>query len=173
MLLALLLAGCGSDDHDELRAWMQDVSKDMRGKIPPLPAVKPYEAVPYEVEAAVDPFRASKIEPEGKLRHGSGKGGLQPDFEARELRNSMLEKYPLESIKMIGFLNINRKPLAVVQVDQHVKQVRVGEFMGMDFGRVTQISEREVALKELIQDSEGDWIERTTTLAMQSKEQGK
>jgi type IV pilus assembly protein PilP len=74
---------------------------------------------------------------------------------------------------MIGFLNINKKPMAVIQVEDKVKQVKVGDYMGLDFGMVTQISDREVELRELIQDSAGDWSERKSTLYLQSKEGSK
>ncbi|NJD24415.1 MAG: pilus assembly protein PilP [Betaproteobacteria bacterium] len=176
MLIALcgVLGACGGDDHAELKAWMAESTKDMRGNIPKLPEVKPYEPVPYDVEALVDPFKASKIEPDAKARQGEGKGGaFQPDFEARELRNSLLEKYPIESLKMIGYLNVGRKPIAVIQVEDKVKQVKVGDYLGLDFGMVTKIGDQEVVLRELIQDSAGDWSERTSSLYLQSKEGSK
>ena len=96
-----------------------------------------------------------------------------PDFEAREIRNSLLEKYPIESLKMIGFMNVNRKPMAVIQVEDKIKQVKVGDYMGLDFGMVTQITETEVQLRELIQDSAGDWTERKSSLYLLSKEGSK
>ncbi|HRH13111.1 MAG TPA: pilus assembly protein PilP [Azonexus sp.] len=165
------LGACSGGDHDDLKKWMADNTKDMRGRIPKLPEVKAYEPVPYDVEVLLDPFKASKIEPESKNRQGSGKGGaFQPDFEARDLRNSLLEKYPVESLKMIGYLNINRRPIAVIQVENKVKQVKVGDYVGLDFGLVTQVTEKEVLLRELIQDSAGDWSERTSSLYLQGKE---
>lgn len=172
--LSLGLAACGGGDHEDLRQWMQENSKNMRGGIPQLPEVKPYEPVPYTVEAQPDPFRPGKIEPEAKNRPGSGRGGaLQPDFDARELRNSPLEKYPLESLRMIGYLNVNNRPLAVIQADRHVSQVKVGEYVGQDFGMVTRVTDTEVTLRELIQDSAGEWSERTTTLRLLGKEEGR
>ena len=165
------LGACSGGDHDDLKKWMADNTKDMRGRIPKLPEVKAYEPVPYDVEVLLDPFKASKIEPESKNRQGSGKGGaFQPDFEARDLRNSLLEKYPVESLRMIGYLNINRRPIAVIQVENKVKQVKVGDYVGLDFGLVTQVTEKEVLLRELIQDSAGDWSERTSSLYLQGKE---
>ena len=165
------LGACSGGDHDDLKKWMADNTKDMRGRIPKLPEVKAYEPVPYDVEVLLDPFKASKIEPESKNRQGSGKGGaFQPDFEARDLRNSLLEKYPVETLKMIGYLNINRRPIAVIQVENKVKQVKVGDYVGLDFGLVTQVTEKEVLLRELIQDSAGDWSERTSSLYLQGKE---
>jgi type IV pilus assembly protein PilP len=153
---------------------MDENAKGLRGAIPKLPEVRPYEPVPYQVEAMLDPFKSGKIEPESKSRDGRGKGSIyQPDFDARELRNSLLEKYPLESLRLIGYLNVNKRPLAVIQVEDKVKQVRVGEYLGLDFGMVTRITEREVELRELVQDSAGDWSERTSLLNLQNQEGNK
>ena len=168
------LGACSGGDHEDLKRWMDENSKDLRGNIPKLPEVRPYQPVPYDVEGVLDPFKASKIEPESKNRQNAGQGGaFQPDFEARDLRNSLLEKYPVESLKMIGYLNVNRRPIAVIQVEDKVKQVKVGEYVGLDFGMVTQITDKEVVLRELIQDSAGDWSERTSSLYLQSKEGSK
>ena len=60
--------------------------------------------------------------------------------------------------------------MALIQVDQQVRQVKVGEYLGQDFGIVVQISERETVLKELMQDSAGDWAERTSVMQLQGKE---
>ena len=172
--VALALAACSSGDHEDLRQWMVENTKDLRGNVPKLPEVKPYQPTPYTVENLLDPFKPGKIEPESKLKQGDGKGvGLQPDYEARELRNSLLEKYPLESLKMIGYLNVNNRPLAVIQAEQNVKQVKVGDYLGLDFGMVTQITDKEVTLRELVQDSTGDWSERTSSLYLQGKEGSK
>ncbi|MBS1189210.1 MAG: Pilus assembly protein, PilQ [Rhodocyclaceae bacterium] len=172
--LSGFLVACSGGDHEDLRRWMNESTQDLRGNIPKLPEVKPYEPVAYDAEGMVDPFKATKIEPESKTKQGAGKGGgLQPDFEAREIRNSLLEKYPLESLKMIGYLSLEGKSIAVIQAEQNVKQVRVGEYLGLDFGMVMQISDREVMIRELVQDSSGDWTERTNSLYLQGKEGGR
>jgi len=166
-----VLAACSGGGHEDLKQWMDENSKGLKASVPKLPEVQPYQPVPYDVEGMLDPFKANKIEPESKYKQASGKGGaFQPDFEARELRNSLLERYPIESLKMIGYLNVNKRPIAVIQVDNKVKQIKVGDYIGLDFGRVTQISDTEVELRELIQDSAGDWSERKSSLYLQSKE---
>lgn len=176
LLVALCgaLGACSGGDHQDMKQWMAENTKDMRGNVPKLPEVQPYQPVPYEVEGALDPFKPGKIEPDAKYKQGGGKAGaFQPDFDAREIRNSLLEKYPIESLKMIGYLNVNNRPMAVIQVEDKVKQIKVGDYIGLDFGMVTQVRDTEVELRELIQDSAGDWSERKSSLYLQSKEGSK
>lgn len=170
--LAALLTGCSGDDHEDLKQWMQENTQGLRGGIPPLPQVKPYEPVSYDAGNLPDPFRPGKIEPESRRLATGGKGGLEPDFAARERRDSLLEKYPLESLKMIGYLNVNNRPVAVIQAEQHVKQVKVGEYIGLDFGMVARITDREVKIRELVQEPSGGWSERSSTLYLQGREEG-
>lgn len=170
--LSVALTACSGPDHEDLRQWMDENTRNLRGKITPLPEVKPYAPVPYQVEAQIDPFRASKIEPDAKLKQ-AGKGGqFEPDYEARELRNSELEKIALESLTMIGRVNINNTTMALIKYEGNVKQVRVGDYIGLDFGRITEITENEVKLHELFQDSAGDWSERQSSLHLQTTEGG-
>ncbi len=89
------------------------------------------------------------------------------------MRNSIMEKYPLESMRMIGFMNINKQPMAAIQVDQLVKQVKVGDYIGLDFGVITKITEQEIEIREVVEDSSGDWSERMNTLQLQAKEGSK
>ena len=174
LLFSIFLAGCSGGDHEDLKEWITENSKDLRGAVKKLPEVLPYQAVAYDVDSLLDPFKASKIEPESRNKRGAGKGGdYQPDFDARELRNNLLEKYPLESLKMIGSLNVNNRPMAVIQVEDKVKQVKVGEYVGLDFGMVTRITVEAIELRELVQDAAGDWSERNSTLHLQSKDGGK
>lgn len=171
LAVLVLLSGCGGGEHEDLQQWMVEASRDLRGKIPALPEIKPYESIPYAMESMLDPFSSSKIEAESGGRRGSGKGNpLAPDFDAREMRNSIMEKYPLESMKMIGFMNINNTPMAAIQVDELVKQVKQGDYIGLDFGVITRIDEREVEIKEVVEDSMGDWSERVNTLQIQAQE---
>jgi len=169
--MCLLLAACSSGEHEDLRQWMEENTRDLRGRVTAVPEVTPYEPVPYEVDGLVEPFRASKIEPDSSFRQGAGKGGqFQPDFEARELRNSVLEKYPLESLSMIGHMVINNRPIALIKYEENVRQLKVGDYLGLDFGMVTEIAENELKLRELIQDSVGEWSERQSSLYLQTTE---
>ena len=56
-----LLAGCGGDQYGDLRQQLAQLTQNLRGHVPPLPQVKPYEAVPYKPEGKVDPFNPERI----------------------------------------------------------------------------------------------------------------
>lgn len=159
-VLLLSLGACGSEDNKDLKDWMRDATKGMKGKIPPLPEVRPGPTADYEAGNLVDPFNAAKIEPD-KKSHG---GGLQPDMNRRR---EPLESFPLESLRMVGTLSQNSTTYALIQADKSLYQVRVGNYMGQNFGVITNVSDSEITLKELVEDATGDWTDRVSTLQLQ------
>lgn len=69
---------------------------------------------------------------------------------------------------MVGTLARDKSVYALVRTpDKDIYQVRTGNFMGQNFGVVTGINDTEIKLKELVQDSAGDWTERSSTLQLQ------
>ena len=166
--LALIcsLSGCSlGGDEQELRQWMDEAGKGIKGGVPPLPQVVPYEPVSYDVATLIDPFRSTKIVPEKKA--GTG-GGLPPPDNDRP--KEPLEAFPLESLKFVGVMIRKAAANAIIQADGALYQVKVGNYLGQSFGKVTRISESAVTLKELIQDPSGDWTERESTLQLQTEE---
>jgi type IV pilus assembly protein PilP len=165
-LLSLLLAACNGEEHQDIKQWMNEATKDLKGRVPPLPEIMPFPVVSYDAMDLVDPFRASKIEPDKKIGGGSA-GGVKPDFERRK---EPLEAFPLESLKMVGLIQQKNLNFALIQTGKALYQVKIGNYMGQNFGIVTNITDSEVQLKELVQDSAGDWVERNSTLQLQEQE---
>lgn len=163
-LACLGLAACGGEEHQDLRQWMKESTKDFKGKIPPLPEIRNFPLVAYEAGDLLDPYNAAKIEPERK----AGGGGIKPDLDRRK---EPLEAYPLESLKMVGTLIKGKMVHALIQADKNLHQAKIGNYMGQNFGIITDINETEIKLKELVPDSLGDYTERTSTLQLQEKQQ--
>ena len=163
-LASLVLVACSGGDNEDLRQWMNDAAKDIKGRIPPLPQVKPYEPVPYDVGNLIDPFKSSRA---GTEQRKAGGRGMQPDLDRPR---EPLEAFPLESLKYVGVMTRKKVSYAIIQVDSSLYQVKVGNYLGQNFGVVTKISESEATLKELVQDSAGDWVERSSTLFLQVPE---
>jgi type IV pilus assembly protein PilP len=162
-LAAALLAACGGEEQQELRAELAAITKDMRGRVDPLPVVKPYEPVPYTAFDQPDPFGPTKIVLATKEKQASS-SGMQPDLDRPK---EPLEAYPLESLKMVGTLSQKKQTFAVVKADAGLYRVRPGNYLGQNYGVITRITDSEITLRELIQDSGGDWAERTSTLLLQ------
>lgn len=161
--VVLLLNGCGGGEDDDLRAWMKDQGAASRGKIEPIPAMRPYEAFTYNAFDQADPFKPRKIE--------TGKGARGPDMTRRK---EALEAFPLETLKMVGTLQKGQAMIGLIKAnDNRVFQVRQGNYVGQNFGVITTISEGEINLKELFQDGAGDWAERQTKIMLQEREQKK
>jgi type IV pilus assembly protein PilP len=155
----VLLAGCGGESHQDLRAWMADQGKGARGRVDPLPEIKPYEPFAYNAFDLPDPFKPRKIEP----TKGAG-SKLAPDLARRR---EPLESYPLESLNMVGTLTKGKSTFALVRTpDKDIYQVGPGNYLGQNFGVILGITDSEIRLKELVQDGSGDWSERTGTLQL-------
>lgn len=169
MVLAVgLLAGCASKEED-IHAWMTQQAQGMRGAVKPLPEIKPFPIVEYEAQGLISPFSSERIVPEQRAGSGGG-GGLKPDLNRRR---EPLEAYPLESLTMVGVIMQGKQAEALIKADNAIHQVGVGNYMGQNFGVVTAISETEVKLRELVEDANGDWIERSSSLLLQEQQGSK
>lgn len=163
LLLGCLVAlgGCSSQEAD-VRAWMDHEAAGMKVGIKPLPEVQVFPAVEYDAIALVQPFDSNRLAVDKKAAKTGG-----PDVNRRR---EPLESFPLESLKLVGVMIKGKDRHAVVKAGATLFQVRVGNYMGQNFGVVTSISEAEVTLKELVEDLNGEWAERISSLQLQEQE---
>ncbi len=163
LLGVVVLGGCGGAEDGDLRRWMDEQGASARGRIEPIPPIRPYEAFTYNAFGQPDPFKPRKIE--------SAKGTRGPDLTRRK---EALEAYPLETLTMVGSLERGKAMIGLVKgSDNKVFQVRQGNYMGQNFGVITNVTEADISLKELFQDGAGDWVERQTKMMLQEREQKK
>lgn len=164
--LLALLAGCDASNQDDLRQWMTEQRTLVRPNVNPLSEPKKFTPQPYGVETAVSPFSVQKLTQ--ALKRDSTQATANAALVAPELtrRKELLESYPLDSMTMVGSLIKNGQPVALIRVDNLLYQVRPGNYLGQNYGKVTQISESELALREIVQDTAGEWIERTASLRL-------
>ena len=152
-----VLASCSSE-IDELKTFVRDSEKGLPRRIEPLPPVKPFEPVAYEGFDLPDPFKPRKLSAPRE-----GVGGLAPDLNRRK---EPLEAFPLEQLKMVGTLQQGKDIYALVRADKTLYRVKKGNYMGQNFGLITDVTESEIKLKEIVQDSAGDWAERQSVLPL-------
>ena len=167
--LSLLVAGCGSSSEDEIRQWMGSGRNQTRPKGAPIPEPKQFVPEPYSNAAAVEPFSNQKLTQ--ALKRDSAQTVSNAALVAPELarRKEPLEAFPLDSMALVGSIVKAGQPIALVKVDSLLYQVKVGNYLGPNYGRVTQINETVVTLREIVQDAVGEWIERAATLELQER----
>ena len=158
------LVACSGEQFGDLKNELNDMTKDLRGRVDPLPQVRPYEPVAYQAENEVDPFRPGRIEVVLAGGATPAAGGRAPDLDRPK---EPLEAYPLESIQMVGSLTQGRETFGLVKAGPNLYRVRKGNYMGQNFGVITGIDESQISLKELIQEGSGEWVERSSSLQLQ------
>ncbi len=161
LLASLILAGCGGEEFQDLRDFVKNAGADMRGKVEPPPEIKPYEPFTYDNDASLpDPFKPRKQDARNTARTGQNQPNLNRPKEE-------LEDFPLESLKMVGYLSQKGVGQAVIRsAEGKIYRVKVGNYIGLNFGQVTSVTETEVKIKEMVQDSVGDWSERESSLQL-------
>lgn len=165
--VAALLSGCFGSQED-LRSWMREERAKVKPRVEQISEPKRFEAQNYAEGMAVEPF--SNVKLTQALRRDTGQPG-HSDLLAVELnrRKEALEAFPLDTMAMVGTLDRNGQRVALLMADKLLYQVRVGNHLGMNYGRITRIDETELALREIVQDAAGEWIERPVTLQLQEK----
>ncbi|XPG48667.1 pilus assembly protein PilP [Variovorax sp. KK3] len=155
-------------DQEELARWMADQKAQVRPTVPPITEPKKFTPQAFTEGSAFEPFNMQKLTQ--ALRRDSSQpstsGLIAPELARRK---EALEAFPLDSMAMVGSMMRNGQPVGLVTVDKLLYQVRVGNYLGLNYGRITRISETELALREIVQDAAGEWIERVATLQLQER----
>ncbi|MBL1141937.1 MAG: pilus assembly protein PilP [Proteobacteria bacterium] len=170
--VVLTLSACVSRDISDLEVKVENIMSRPGGLIEPLPEIKPYEAYSYESSSVGgrNPFKlfyiikAPEIDDEKSVDDG-----LTEEM-AREIRNrnrEELEQFELDSLRMVGTIdNENNNWGIILDPNGIVHRVKVGNYMGLNIGKIINIHEDKVELREIVQDSEGRWEEREAALAL-------
>ena len=160
--LAMTLGACNPGPDTDLMAYVEQVKSAQRAPMDAPPPRKP-EIFRYRAdsEGVRDPFEGvvSAIIPQ------SNKGsGVQPDSRRRR---QPLERYPLESLSLVGAVMSSEQRVALVRSGDGVThQVRIGDYLGQNDGKVIAVDAKEVRLRELIPDGSGGWQVRPARISL-------
>ena len=159
-LLVFFLFGCAAEEHQDLREWMREEAKGMKGKVAPLPEITAFPVVAYETESLVPPFAPAKIV---TLDVSADKSA--PD---RSRPQQPLEAFPIEDLRVMGIIMAGTVPYALIQTPppNKPKHVRIGEYMGRSFGKITAITPEAVPVVETIKDANGAWVSQERQLSV-------
>jgi type IV pilus assembly protein PilP len=166
LLASAALLGACSAEHDELREWMEQQRREAKPSVQPLQPPKKFDPEPYGAAQGVEPFSTQKLSVALKQEARQPNSLLAAELNRRK---EPLEAYPLDSMSMVGSVNKEGRPFALLRVDNLLYQVKVGDHLGQNYGLITKIAETEIALRELVMDASGEMIERPATLQLQER----
>ena len=159
IMAALLLTGCQERSMHDLEQFVATAHQGRKPSIEPLPTIKPIESFSYSAQAFPDPFDKENLRPRRVVRSA---GGVGPD---QNRRREPLENYPLDSLTMVGTLFRKGDTRVIIKTPKGaVQTATIGNYIGQNYGRIVDITEEEIRLKEHVLNSAGVWVERDATL---------
>jgi len=165
VLASALLAACGAEQQ-ELSEWMEQQKREVKPSVQPLSPPKKFNPQAYAALTGVEPFSQQKLTVALKQEARQPNSLLASEINRRK---EPLEAYPLDSMRMVGSVVRSGHPYALLRVDNLLYQVKSGDYLGQNYGKITRISETDVALREIVQDAAGEWIERSSALQLQER----
>jgi type IV pilus assembly protein PilP len=155
------LTACGGD-MDDLDQYINTVKAKPGGRIEPLPEITPYEVFTYVADA--EGLRSPFVPDSPQASSGMAAGGTRPDPErSREF----LEQFPLDTLRMVGTLELGETHFGLVQTsDGLIHRVVPGNYMGQNDGRIVAVNESEIELVEIISDGIGGYLEREAAVGL-------
>lgn len=171
LAVSLAVGGCVGSDMDDLHRWRDEVLARPGGRIEPIPDFPQYEAYEYQsadlgLRDPFQPFYRQRAEVEKEVDQNAG---LTEEME-REIRNrnrEELERFELDSLKMVGTMNDESNNWAIVlDPEGNVTRVKVGNYLGRNIGKIVNIYDDRIELREIVRNNNGRWEERQASLAL-------
>ena len=159
------VAGCGGE-QGELTQWMDQQKREVKSNVQPMSPPKKFNPQAYVAVNGVEPFSLQKLTVALKQEARQPNSLLGGELNRRK---EPLEAFPLDTVTMVGSVIKAGRPYALLRVDRLLYQVKPGDYLGQNYGKISKISETELTLREIVQDAAGEWIERITALQLQEK----
>jgi len=165
LFCTIAFLGC-SGSQEELTQWIDQQRREVKPSVSPLSAPKKFNPQGYLAGGAVEPFSNQKLTVAIKQEARQSNSLLAAEINRRK---EPLEAYPVDGMNMVGSVIKQGRPYALLKVDNLLYQVKQGDYLGQNYGKITKISETDISFREIVQDAAGEWIERTSSLQLQEK----
>jgi type IV pilus assembly protein PilP len=161
LLLASVMSACGGN-MDDLDRYINDTKARPGGRIEPLPEIKPYEVFTYVADA--EGLRSPFVPDSPQASAGNAANNTRPD---RDRSREYLEEFPLDSLRMVGTLELGGVNYGLVQTPAGIiERVVPGNYIGQNDGRIVSVTESEIELVEIISDGIGGYLEREAAVVL-------
>lgn len=158
----MVLSGCVSEEFDDLKEYAAKIKMKKPGPIKPLPEIRAFETFLYQSNSLRDPFQ--KFEEPQSVKVLAENIGPGPDLDRDK---EELEAYPLDTLRMVGTLQHESELWGLVRAgDGVIHRVQPGNYIGQNYGKITNVSEEIIVLDEFVTTGVGRWRERQASLAI-------
>lgn len=171
ILVPFFLGGCvWIEDISDLRSFVAQEKQKKVVKVEPLPEFKAYHSFVYEGASMRSPFKPLisiiTVDTEEGSGTDGGDSGIKPDIDRER---SYLETFSLDNLAMVGSINMsaNGSRWALIKDKKgEVHRVSVGDYMGLDYGKVVAVNSDNVELIEIVTNGRGGWMRRPRSVVM-------
>ena len=159
-----LLAGCGNDEFSDLNQYISEVKAKPKEPIKPLPEIKLIEPFMFKPEGLRDPFKSLEQPEQAQSVEVSTGSGIKPDTSRRK---EELEAFSLDLLRMVGTVDMKSSLWGLIKASEGtVYRVKVGNYMGKNYGKIIRIVSDRIELMEIVPDKPGTWREQPASIAL-------
>lgn len=157
ILSSLIALSACSEEHSDLQEWMTQQKIEAKSKIKPAEKPQPMERVTYFTPVLSGPHAFSST----KMRTASQNANAPDMNRPKEL----LENYSLENLTFVGTIGTANNLSGLIEVDGHIYTVRLGNYLGQNYGRISKITPDEIEVTEVVEDADGTWVNRKASVS--------
>lgn len=167
VLLLLSLIACSDQNLSDLQSFVSDV-KARKGHLDPIPVFDPVEQYAYQSDDKKDPFTTWKTAVAKDISGPREGGEAGPDVQRQ---TEELEAFPLDTLRMKGILEMKGIRWGLIRAaDGIIHRVRVGNYMGQNYGKITAVELDRVVLLEIVPNGLGGWERKEMSLTLNTEE---
>ena len=157
----MFLSACSGDEHEDLNAYVDRIKAQHKGRVKPLPEVKPYDTFTYSAHELRDPFQTFQALAEATAADDT------TDSPITGRKREALEQFPLDTLRFVGHLEKNGVRWGLVEApDATVYRVQVSNYIGKNFGLIQSITDTDITIKEKITNGNSGWLDRDASLTI-------
>jgi type IV pilus assembly protein PilP len=160
IMVLFALTACESQKDQDLAHYMDRIKEKSPRPLTPIPAFIPLEKFVYpENDVRRSPFKQKAVIKEDDK--------LAPNTKRPR---QLLEQFPLDALKFVGVLKQGSDVWGLIsQPGGEVDRVKIGDYMGQNYGKITNISDTSLTLEETVRIGD-KWEKKMTTFTLNASQ---
>lgn len=159
-----MLSACSQGSQQDLVAYTEEVRATAIPSVSPLPEMPELVQIGYTGSAFRNPYEPAPLSAPGPGTNAPGCPQPNLDREREEL-----ESFGLDQFTLVGTMRTNQQQgqVALVSTNQgRLYRVAEGNYLGLNLGRITRITQEFIMIEEWVPAGDGCWQQRETALRL-------